>query len=110
MKLPNCENAYVSPSKLSDYLLSQVHPVGKSKARFFRAHGFDETSMVRLQQALLKLACTYEVVDLVGSPYGVKYVVEGGLETPLGKLVSVRTVWIVEAGDQRPRFLTAYPS
>ncbi len=26
MKLPNRENAYISPEKLTDYLLSETHP------------------------------------------------------------------------------------
>ncbi len=33
MKLPNSENAYVPESKLSDYLLSEKHAVGKAKAK-----------------------------------------------------------------------------
>jgi hypothetical protein len=41
MKLPNADKAYVPPNKLLDYLLSLSHPVGGSKARFFRSAGFD---------------------------------------------------------------------
>jgi hypothetical protein len=36
MKLPTRENAFVPPSKLKDYLLSETHVVGRSKAKFFR--------------------------------------------------------------------------
>jgi len=36
-------------------------------------------------------------------------VVDGELLTPLGRRVSVRTVWIVEGEEEIPRFVTAYP-
>ena len=45
MKLPNRENAYIPPRKLTEYLLSETHSIGKSKAKFFRAIGFDEENV-----------------------------------------------------------------
>jgi hypothetical protein len=42
MKLPHADRAEVDPGKLGRYLLSETHPVGKAKARFFREAGFDE--------------------------------------------------------------------
>ncbi|MGH7599609.1 MAG: DUF6883 domain-containing protein [bacterium] len=42
MKLPNREKAYIPPSKLRDYLLSETHVVGRGKAKFFRMFGFKE--------------------------------------------------------------------
>jgi hypothetical protein len=42
MPLPNAENAYVPLSKITRYLLSETHSVGRAKARFFRALGFNE--------------------------------------------------------------------
>ena len=44
MKIPNANAAFVPPEKLTGYLLALAHPVGGPKARFFRAHGFDETT------------------------------------------------------------------
>jgi hypothetical protein len=41
--------------------------------------------------------------------YGVNYVVDGSLATPIGITVNVRTVWIIEAGEEEPRFVTAHP-
>jgi hypothetical protein len=35
MELPNKFNAFVATGKVLDYLLSETHAVGKSKARFF---------------------------------------------------------------------------
>lgn len=109
MKLPYRENAYIPPAKLTEYLLSDAHPVGRSKAKFFRAAGFDETNVTVLEQRLIALAQTEEVKEVVSSPHGTKYVIEGALPTPAGGVIQVRTVWIVEPGQDRPRFVTAYP-
>ena len=110
MKLPNRENAYIPPAKLTGYLLSETHSVGKAKAGFFRLIGFDEARVDTLEQGLLAIARSEEVREVTPSPHGTKYVVEGALETPTGRLVQVRTVWIVELDQDRPRFVTAYPA
>ncbi len=110
MKLPHRENAYVPAAKLSDYLLSETHPVGRLKSRFFRSAGFHEGNLGLLEQQLLALAHTAEVQGLVESPYGRKFILEGDLQTPAGLAVPVLTVWILEADDMRPRFVTAYPA
>jgi hypothetical protein len=110
MKLPNRENAYIPSLKLHDYLLSETHSVGRWKAKFFRALGFDETNMDVLEQRLKAIARSEDVRDVMSSVHGTKYVIEGSLETPIGRLVHVRTVWIIDAGQDRPRFVTAYPA
>jgi len=109
MKLPNQENAYIPSPKLHDYLLSRTHSVGRWKARFFRALGFDETNVDVLEQSLIAIAHSEDVKDVVSSAHGTKYIIEGSLETPAGSRVQVRTVWIIDAGQDRPRFVTAYP-
>ena len=40
MQLPHVSSATVDRAKVVDYLLSETHPAGRSKARFFRAFGF----------------------------------------------------------------------
>jgi len=109
MLLPNRDKAHIPPSKLVNYLLSETHSVGKSKAKFFRAFGFNETNVALLEHSLLHIAQTETVADVVQSPYGKKYILDGLLETPSGTFVGVRTVWMVQTGDARPRFVTAYP-
>lgn len=110
MLLPNRNKAYIPPPKLIEYLLSETHAVGKSKAKFFRACGFDETNVAMLEQGLLSIAQTETVAEVVQSPYGTKYIIDGFLETPSSTSVKVQTVWITEEGDARPRFVTAYPA
>jgi hypothetical protein len=110
VKLPNRENAYIPPAKLTGYLLSESHAVGKAKAGFFRLIGFDGTQVNTLEQGLLAIARSEEVREVLPSPHGTKYVVEGALETPMGRRIQMRTVWIVEFDQERPRFVTAYPA
>jgi hypothetical protein len=38
-----------------------------------------------------------------------KYVITGTINTPVGKTVSILTVWIIDAGEDTPRFVTARP-
>ena len=109
MRLPNRKNAFVPPAKLSDYLLSETHAVGKSKSRFFRSIGFNEATIAHLEEGLLKIAKMEPVVAVSRSPDGVKYVVDGHIESPTGEGARVGTVWIVEAGIEPPRLVTAYP-
>ena len=77
MKLPNRENAYISPEKLTDYLLSETHPVGKSKAKFLRSVGFNESNVDVLEQSLILIAQSNEVIDTTKTSHGTKYVVDG---------------------------------
>jgi hypothetical protein len=110
MKLPNRAKAYIAPLKLKDYLLSETHAIGKSKAKFLRNFGFNETNVNLLEQSLIAIARFKEVKEAISSAHGIKYVIEGPLQTPTGSVVQVRTVWIIEVGQADPRFVTAYPA
>ena len=109
MRLPNAEAAEVDPEKLKGYLLSQTHPIGRSKAKFFRSIGFDESHVTILEQGLIEIARTEEIADTAPSVHGVKYIIDGLIMTPSGSRVRLRTVWILDSGQGRPRFVTAYP-
>ena len=110
MQPPNRDGAFIPSEKLIGYLISESHPVGKHKARFFRALGYDEGNVDRLATDLLSVARGGEVRDAIDSPHGRKYVIDGRITVPTGSSVAVRTIWIVDAGESRPRFVTAYPS
>lgn len=108
-KLPQGSLAIIPLQKLTDYLLSENHPIGGSKATFFRRCGFDDSNVDLFVKGLRAIAREKNTVDIVASPHGTKYVVDGELETPRGSSVTVRTIWILERGQDRPRFVTAYP-
>ena len=109
MVLPHASNAYVPPEKLVGYLLSDTHAVGREKARFFRAHGYGEATADLFARDLLEIARKNRVRRVLSTPFGVKYVISGSLRTPRGTMVPVTTVWILETGTERPRFVTAFP-
>ena len=61
MELPNSKQAFIVPAKLYDYLLSTSYSVGKSKAKFFIDHGFDESNVHILESGILSIAQNEEV-------------------------------------------------
>ncbi|MGQ0604128.1 MAG: DUF6883 domain-containing protein [Anaerolineales bacterium] len=82
--MPKAERAYVPTIKLTQYLLSDTHPVGSSKARFLRQAGFHESHTDQLSTGLLSIAHSEAVAEEIISPYGVKYVIEGTITAPTG--------------------------
>jgi len=74
MRLPHAELAEVDPAKVRGYLLSDAHPVGKAKARFFREAGFGESTIELLIDGLLQIARMQEVLGAFETVHGVKYV------------------------------------
>lgn len=109
MKLPNVQYAVVPPEKITEYLLSETHPEGRDKAVFFRHFGFQLFEWEVLAQALLDHAGAHEVVKTVPSRFGIRYVIEGELQTPDGRLPRIRAVWFVSIDSDVPRLVTAYP-
>jgi len=109
MRLPNGDQAFSAASKSAGYLLSETHPAGQSKAQFFRAVGFDETTLSAVQAGLSIIAKEREVTHVSSSPHGTKYLIDGSLSTPAGHVVPIRTIWIIDIGQATPRFVTAYP-
>jgi hypothetical protein len=110
MKLPRNQEAIVTEEKITGYLLSESHPVGKVKARYFRKIGYTERSVAQLREDLIKIAVTNAVTDEVSTLFGTKYIVDGDVVSPSGIRARLRTVWIIETGENLPRFVTAYPA
>ncbi len=110
MQLPNRGNAHIPQPKLKDYLLSETHAVGRAKAKFLGAFGFDETNIELLERGLIAITQNQEVKTVTSSPHGTKYVIDGFLQSPSGNFVSMTTVWIIDKGQDRPRFVTAFPN
>jgi hypothetical protein len=109
MDLPYKVHAVVEREKVRDYLLSPSHPTGKGKAEFFTSMGFQREAWEVLADALRQMARNCSVTINMTSPHGQKYIVDGMLVTPSGQLPFIRTVWVVDAGGDRPRLVTAYP-
>lgn len=109
MKLPNAHLALVEREKITAYLLNAAHPDNGGKAPFFMALGFAPEQWELLASALRQSAVTSAVAQKMETRHGKKYIIDGAISTPSGKLPVVRTIWIIEHGETVPRLVTAYP-
>lgn len=109
MKLPNWQNAVIPDAKIREYILSISHPNGRHKAAFFKSFGFRAKYWELMVLALRSHAEQCDVVRVDDTEFGTRYVVEGRLRAPDGRNPSVRVVWFIEKGDNRPRLVTVYP-
>jgi len=107
--LPHADQARVEREKITEYLLSPLHPDGSHKAEFFTQYGFHVEHWKVLQEAVRTHGARHPVVKTVESAYGTRYAIDGVLESPDGRHPLVRTVWMIEKGDSAPRLITAYP-
>jgi hypothetical protein len=109
MKLPNIERAVVPGRKITHYLLSTTHRDGRHKAEFFHSFGFKLEAWEELATALLNHARNHEIVEIVPTPFGQNFVIEGALPAPDGRAPKVRAVWFIANGEETATLATAYP-
>ena len=109
MKLPQGERANISRGKVVEYLLSETHRAGKSKAIFFRASGFRIEKWYELADRLKQHSLDHEVAHSEETTFGIRFVIEGPLLAPNGRILQIRSIWFLDKNGQVPRFVTAYP-
>jgi hypothetical protein len=109
MKIPGSDRPLIEESKVADYLLSREHPVGRFKAVFFHALGYSRENWTELLRDLSQTCRSKEASLGESTEYGQKYEVKATLRGPSGREGRVVTIWIVRRGEERPRFVTAYP-
>lgn len=110
MKLPKNQKAVVPEEKITGYLLSESHPVGKAKARYFRRIGHSEKNVERLREDLIRIAISNPVSEKVSTLFDTKYIFDGDVVSPSDIRARRRTLWIIETGEDLLRFVTAYPA
>jgi len=93
---------------MTDYLLNEWHEDGRGKALFFEHFGYTIANWEALESALKLHAQSHEVAKVEQTPFGTRYIIEGVLETPDGRMPLVRVVFIDLDGGI-PRLVTAYP-
>ena len=76
---------------------------------FFLAFGYAPENWGIFRDALIEHARTYDVAKIEDSYYGRRYLIEGKLDSPTGRVREIRVVWFIETGEQSPRLVTAYP-
>jgi len=109
MQLPGVANAVIEPRKLRDYLLSHVHPVGRTKAVFFEGMGYSRENWHVLASDLRSQAEHAAAREAATTPFGTKYEVRGTVTGPGRKEAEIVSVWIILTDEDFPRFVTAYP-
>ncbi len=109
MILPEADRAVIDAAKIRDYLLSEIHPVGRFKAAFFIALGYSTDRWELLRNDLLGLGRAGSASLGKPSHFGRTFEVDGILTGPSGRSADVRTVWIIRAREDSPRFVTAFP-
>lgn len=107
--LPNAELAIVDQEKIVSYLLNQMHPDNGGKAQFFFSSGFSVEQWELLQSALRSLAINGIIIKTTRTLHGDKFAIDGSIDTPSGKSVRIRSIWIIDQGSLNPRLVTAYP-
>jgi hypothetical protein len=100
----------IETSKLRDYCLSDIHPRGRHKARIFRSRlGWTAADAGLLRQALVDAARDRqdELRPGEADAYGRRFVLDFEIATAAGN-ATIRSAWIVLAGEDVLRFVTCY--
>jgi hypothetical protein len=108
MKHP-LKNIYINPQKVKSYLLNINHPDGGAKAKLLIGFGFTIKYTSVLETAIINHVTNNDVCKVITTPFGEKYLVEGPIETPFGKSLQVRSVWVKELKEEIIKFVTLYP-
>lgn len=110
MKIPNNNQSFVADNKITDYLLSEMHEIGKRKAEFFKRFGFDLSDVETFKGSLIQHSIDRDIEKTNVSDFGNKYELKCEIKTPDERNPCIVTVWIVENGQQEPKLITAYPA
>ena len=92
---------------LHDYCLNSRHPRSRHKARVFAAFGIRGTDARELGAALGAAARDGEATYGGVNPYGQRYVVDFDFVRQ-GRVVRIRSTWIVRNGEELPRLTSCY--
>lgn len=106
--IPNFDRAGIDPSKLLDYLLNPTHKVGAAKLRFLENFGFSRNRPEEVAASLLDHGGANSATVKL-TPFGLRYEVDGPLQTPSGVSPIVRTVWQEHTEGALLRFVTMVP-
>ena len=107
MELPDADRATVAREKITAYLL--VPRATNDKAGFFERFGFSVDRWEDFARLLRQHAMSGRVTEICHNPYGATYAVEGMMDTPSGRRIFVRSMWMIDVGSNVPRFTTAMP-
>ena len=108
MRLPNADQAIIDRRKLTDYCLSPEHDDGRHKARLFQdILGLNHENADLLLDALRQAAAGGNATVGRTDNYGQRYVIDFEFAGPAGK-ATIRSAWIIRAGENVPRLVTCF--
>jgi hypothetical protein len=109
MRLPGGERAVIELAKLTGYCLDVTHPRGRHKARVFAASlGLTLADAPQLRAVLLHGAATSDrAVEGLGDGFGRRFILDLEFSGPKGA-ATIRSAWIVRAGEDFPRFTSCF--
>lgn len=107
--LPNYKEAKIADEKLTMYSLNKEHPVGKHKAIAFEnylGYTIDNKDQLisRVRQGLRK----YKASERTSTKYGKLFEVYMMLKGANGKYAKVKSGWIIDVGETKPRLTSIY--
>lgn len=105
-RLPNYQRAIVLQRKVKDYLLNPDKSKGKYK--LFRGIGYKTMhSAARLEKDIRAGLKDNNALKFKPNEYG-HTVYNVTMQLGIGEKTSILTVWQIDKGTNRPRFITAY--
>lgn len=75
----------------------------------FQKYGFTTSNVDILINELINLIRSNDYNKIIENDYGVKYIINGNIQSIDGLKTEITTIWFIEKGDTIPYFITAYP-
>jgi len=105
VKIPN--DAIIPDGKITNYLL--VLKAKDDKSQFLAQAGFTQNNPDLLKAAIRELANNVEAIPDIQNEYGQFFLVIGEITGLDNRQLSVTTVWLQRAIDQKFQFITLKP-
>lgn len=97
----------IAESKLTKYLLTPLPRDDKSN--YLRLAGYELDNWQILRRDLLSLVETNDAMFEMSSVFGDSYSIVDSLTGPNGRLLRVKTIWMMENITGLVKFITLYP-
>jgi hypothetical protein len=109
MKIPNRDRAIIEPSKITEYLLNTDHKRGGAKAKLLIQFGYSIDNWQQLEADIRSFHLNEDVNLITETVYGTRYQISANLITPIGRPLTVKTVWQIDLNTNFPRLITLVP-
>ena len=100
-------DAEINEDKIVNYLLKSRPK--NDKSGFLNNAGYNQSNYHKLIEDLRNQILPLEATFQRENPYGKIYSINGNLITPMNKILTIQTIWIVEYSSNKTRFITLYP-